>query len=146
VIVDRYQPQLQWMMFVTGARKVALSVIMGAAEPIVEYIDRDDHYIDVMVRRATEFMECVWSLRPPFALPPPVASPPLAVKRYDLTGNNEWAANAVTWLTTRQARKDCESAEKTLKKMVPEDAAICFGHGIQINRDRAGRLAIREQT
>ena len=36
VIVERYQPQMQWQMECTGADQCALSVIMGASEPVVQ--------------------------------------------------------------------------------------------------------------
>lgn len=145
VIIDRYQPQLQWTMFVTGARKAAISIIMGASEPIVEYIDRDDQYIEEMVKRAKAFMHHVWNLTPPVALPS-VASPVRPEKTYDMQGSNAWAADAVTWLSTKQARKDCEAAEKSLKGLVPADAVRCHGYGVVITRDRAGRLSLREKA
>src|SRR5580765_5201944 len=44
VIIERYWPQMGWQMECTGAQQCALSVIMGANEPIVEFIPRDDGY------------------------------------------------------------------------------------------------------
>jgi len=41
VIIERYQPQMQWQCEVTGSNQVALSVIMGTSEPVVEFIKRD---------------------------------------------------------------------------------------------------------
>jgi predicted phage-related endonuclease len=142
-IIARYQAQMHWQMIVTGARRCALSVIMGASEPIVEIIDGDAAYAAELLKRATEFIRCVWDLRKPFAQAA-VTAPVKAEKTYDMTGNNSWGANAATWATTRQARKDNEAAEKELKAMVPSDAARCFGHAIEIKRDRAGRLSIKE--
>ena len=40
-IIDRYQPQIHWQMMVTGAGQCALSVIMGAREPAIEFIGLD---------------------------------------------------------------------------------------------------------
>ena len=51
VVIDRYQPQMQWQMECTGATQCALSVIMGANAPIVEYIERDAAYAAEMVVR-----------------------------------------------------------------------------------------------
>src|SRR5262249_19570958 len=70
VIIDRYQPQMQWQMYVTGAQQCALSVILGANEPVVEYIDRDEEYIKEMVTRAAAFLLCVKTQTPPVALDP----------------------------------------------------------------------------
>lgn len=143
VITERYQPQMHWQMIVTGASQCALSVILGANEPIVEFIDRDEAYAAELMRRAEAFMGCVWSLTSPIALAP-IAPPVKAEKSYDMQGNNSWGANAATWLSTRQAKKDCDAAEKELKAAVPADAVRCFGYGVEIRRDRAGRLSLKE--
>ena len=37
-IIERYQPQLQWVMFVTCTKQIAISIIMGANQPIARRI------------------------------------------------------------------------------------------------------------
>jgi hypothetical protein len=145
VVIDRYQPQMQWQMYITETDQCALSVIMGANEPIIEFIPRDDDYIIEMVNRAKQFMHCVEMRREPVELDA-VAPPTDASKVYDMTGNNEWADYAGKWLKTEEAADWCEMAEKLLKKMVPADAKKVFGYGVQITRDRAGRLSLRRQV
>ncbi len=145
VIIDRYWPQMGWQMEVTGARQCALSVIMGASEPIVEFIERDDEYIKEMVKRGQQFMAFVERRTPPVilpAVPPPVD----ATKIYDFQGDNRWANSAATWLATKAAARECSDAEKYLKSIVPPDARKCTGYGVSISRDRAGRLSLREIT
>jgi hypothetical protein len=129
-------------MFVTGAEQCALSIILGANEPIVEYIDRDDAYIAEMVKRGEEFMLCVALRRPPVDLEP-VPPPADATKIIDMTGNNYWAADASDWLETQDAAVKNKDREKALKAMMPADAKKCFGYGVRITRDRAGRLSLR---
>ena len=143
VIIDRYQPQMQWQMEVTGAKQCALSVIMGANVPVIEYIARDSDYAAEMVNRGRQFMECVQKRIVPVAFDP-VAPPVDASKTYDMTGSNEWADKAAVWLDTKPAAERCKDAEKILKAAVPADAKKCHGHSIQITRDRAGRLSLRE--
>jgi predicted phage-related endonuclease len=143
IIIDRYQPQMQWQMEVTGASQCALSVIMGAAEPVVEFIDRDADYAAEMVKRGWQFICCVKDRRMPVVLEP-IAAPVDATKIIDMAGNNAWAAAAADWLNARGPADLCKSAEKILKAAVPDDAKKCHGHGIQITRDRAGRLSLRE--
>lgn len=143
VVVDRYQPQMQWQLFVTGAEMCALSVVMGANAPIVEFIERADDYILEMFKRGEQFMGCVHRREPPVALdavPPPVD----ASKIYDMSLNNHWCSYAGQWLETRDAAEKCKSAEKVLKSIVPEDAKKCHGANVSITRDRAGRLSLRE--
>src|SRR5262252_6447903 len=142
VIIDRYQPQMHWQMECTETRLCALSIIRGANEPIVEYIDFDDAYADTLVERGAQFMKFVWTKTPPVELEP-IAPPIDPTRLIDMTGNNTWAAQAATWMECKPARDRAEEASKVLKSLVPEDAKKCFGHGIQITRDRAGRLSLR---
>lgn len=142
VVIERYQPQLQWTMFVTGTQEIALSVILGASEPVVEYIDRDDAYIAEMVKRGEEFMEFVRNREPPVVLDP-VPTPIVAVKTYDYSTDNTWVDSAADWIATKPFSDRCRDAEKILKAKVPEDARKVFGGGVRITRDRAGRLSLR---
>jgi len=130
-------------MEVTMSMQCALSVIMGANAPVVEYIERDVDYAAEMISRGAQFMACVKARRPPVALDP-VPVPADVSKVYDMVGNNAWANSAVEWLATKEIADRCKDAEKILKSIVPADAKKCHGHGIQITRDRAGRLSLRE--
>jgi len=143
VIIDRYQPQCQWLMEVTGAKTCALSVIVAANEPIVEFVEYDEDYIDELVERATQFMLCVRERRPPVALAP-VEPPADASVIYDMTSDERWKLHAERWLQAHGAADIAKDSEKCLKALVPDDAKKCHGHGCQISRDRAGRLSLRE--
>jgi predicted phage-related endonuclease len=145
VIIERYAPQTQWQMFVTGASQCALSVIMGASQPIVEYLERDDKYVEEMVMRGAKFMKFVERKIPPVALPP-VPAPIIADKSYDMSEYPNWQAAAEQWIQTYGAAQSAKDAEKTLKNLVPEDAKKAFGSGVRITRDRVGRLSLREET
>jgi predicted phage-related endonuclease len=143
VILERYAPQVHWQMIVTGAKQCAMSIIEGAREPIIEIVEKNEAYAIELWARAEQFMECVNSLTPPVILAP-VAAPVKAEKTYDFTGNNKWAAEAATWVTTRQAAKDNAAADKAIKSLIPADAIKCHGHGITASRSKAGALSIRE--
>jgi predicted phage-related endonuclease len=143
VITERYQPQCQWIMFVTNTKQIALSVIMGASEPIVEYLDRDDTYIAEMIKRGKQFMDCVKERRAPVALPA-VPAPIDASKIYDFSTNNAWMSHGVDWLLNKDAAKIADEASKILKSLVPADAKKVHGGGVRVTRDRAGRLSLRE--
>jgi predicted phage-related endonuclease len=143
-IIARYCPQAHWIMIVTGAQKCVFSIIEAAREPIIEFVEYDEAYGKELWERALAFMGCVGTLTPPVALPA-VAAPVKPEKTYDFTGNNEWGANAATWITTRAAAKDFEAATKALKSIVPADAIKCSGHGITVSRSKIGSLTIRER-
>lgn len=142
-ILERYAPQAHWQMIVTGAKQCAFSIIEGAKEPIIEIVNFDPDYAGVLVARAKQFMDCVNTLTPPVALAP-VAAPVKAEKTYDMTGNNQWASDAVTWITTRQAARDNAAADKAIKALIPADAIKAHGHGITVSRSKSGSLSIRE--
>jgi predicted phage-related endonuclease len=144
IVIDRYQPQLQWQMMVTESREIALSLIIGASAPIVEIISRDDDYINIMIERGKQFMHCVRTRTPPVELPS-IPSPVDAKLTYDMTGSNEWGNYAVEWISTNDAAKRNEDAGKLLKAMVPADAHKCHGHGVRITRNRVGHLSLREE-
>lgn len=143
-ILERYAPQAHWQMMVTGATQCVFSIIEGAREPVIEIVQLDLDYAAELLARATAFMLCVETMTPPVALAP-VAAPIKPEKTYDLTGNNEWASNAVQWISTRQAYKDNEAATKALKSIIPADAIKCIGHGITASRSKAGAISIREK-
>lgn len=142
-IVERYQAQLHWQMIVTVAARCALTVIEGSNEPVVEIIDRDEAYAAELWQRACAFMACVRSLTPPVALPA-VEAPTLPSRVVDFTGSNKWGSEAASWLETKDAAKRNEAASKALKGMVPADALRCHGAGVEIKRDKAGRLSLKE--
>jgi len=143
VIIDRYQPQMQWQMMVTGADTCALSVIMGANEPIVEYVEASPLYQDEMLKRAEYFMMCVDLRKPPVTLDP-VAPPVEPTKVINMTGNEAWTRAAERWIQTHGAAETAKDAEKVLKSLMPAEAKKAFGCGCRITRDRAGRMSLRE--
>jgi len=143
VIRDRYFPQCQWQMEMTGAEQCALSVIMGAAEPVVDMIKRDADYAKQMLERGWTFIQHVRSRTPPVDLPM-VPLPVDATRVVDMQGNNEWANQAGIWTDLRDSAAAYDDAAKILKALVPADAKRCFGHGVQITRNRLGHLSLRE--
>lgn len=142
VVIDRYQPQMQWQMECTQAPQCALSVIVGANKPVIEYIDFAPFYVTEMIKRGAQFMDFVRRREPPIALAP-IAPPVDPDKVVDMTGNNHWADSAAEWIETKPAAHRAKEAETILKSLVPADAKKCHGHGVQITRNRAGHLSLR---
>lgn len=143
VVIERYQPQMHWQMIVTGARQVLLSVIEGAKEPVVEVIPWNAEYAAELWSRAEDFMLHVANLTPPVALPV-VAAPVIPIKETCMNGNNLWADSAYNWITHRNNAKLFIASEKELKNLMEPDCKRAYGAGVQVTRDRAGRLSIKE--
>lgn len=145
VIVDRYQPQMQWQMFCTGAAKCALSVIAGANEPVVDFIDMDDAYTRVMLDRAEYLMMCVDMKTPPVELDP-VQAPIEANAIVDMNRSNTWGSAAHNWKAHKEDAGLFEQAKDDLKALMPAEAKKAFGFGVEVRRDRAGRRHIHLWT
>jgi hypothetical protein len=142
VVIARYQPQFHWQMLVTGTGDLLLSLIEAANEPVYELITLDAGYAAELRARAERFMESVWMLTPPVSLAA-VAAPAIAIRQVDMSASNAWAHLAGLWLNTRDAAKQFAGAADELRQMVPADASVTYGHGVEITRDRARRLTIR---
>jgi len=142
-ICHRYWPQAAWQMFCCEADQCLLSIIQGAAEPVIETLERDESYTAELIARAKEFWRFVEAREPPVDIDLP-AIPPPAVKEYDMSDSNVWGNHASIWRDTREAAQSNADAAKILKSLVPDDARRAFGRGVVVTRDRAGRLSLRE--
>jgi len=120
-LLDRYFPQVQWICEVTGADQVAMSIILGASPPIVEFVPRDVDYAAEMIRRGKQFMDCVQRRIPPVVLEP-APLPVDATKVYDFSNDEKWMRYAAAWVQTIGAAETAKEAEKILKAHVPADA------------------------
>src|SRR5262249_14107299 len=121
VIIDRYQPQCHWQMECTKARQCALSIIRGANEPIVEYIDFEQAYADQLIERGAQFMAHVRAGTAPVEMLP-IAPPIDPTRLVDMTGNNQWCMSAAAWLASKETHDRCRDASEVLKSLVPADA------------------------
>ena len=143
--VQRYMPQLHLQMSCTGLRSSVLSVFVGSSRWEMFEVEMDELYADCVVQACLEFWAGVQSgslIRPMQAIEPPKVKG--ALRTVDMTGNNEWASFAGTWLETQDAAKRNATAAKTLKGLVEADVGQASGHGVQIKRSSNGALTLKE--
>jgi predicted phage-related endonuclease len=143
-VVQRYMPQLHHYMTVTGKRTAILSVLVGTQRWECFTVDYDPFYADLLLNAELQFWANVQNggdVTPVTAEPP---KPREAKLKVDMTGHNEWAALADTWLATNKAARDNTAAKDGLKKLIEDDVAEAFGHGVSIKRGAKGALTIRE--
>jgi predicted phage-related endonuclease len=143
-VVQRYMPQLHHYMTVTGKRTAILSVLVGTQRWQAFTVDYDPFYADLLLDAELQFWNNVQNggtVEPVTADPP---KPRNAKLKVDMTGHNEWAALADTWLSTNKAARDNTAAKDGLKKLIEDDVAEAFGHGVSIKRGAKGALTIRE--
>ena len=145
-VVERYMPQLQHNMAVTGAQRALLSVIFGNHRWDVFEIASDWLYQEELLIAEARFWDCVRLGEVPIAAPIPLAPKAAGVREICFDGNNAWAASAVDWLDCRDAAKRHATASSHLKGLVEPDVSRAFGHGVEIRRSKAGALSIREHV
>lgn len=139
-IFARYVPQLTHNCMCSGSETAFLSVFKGNGDWFVMEYDLDPGYAAALIEAERAFWECVRTGEPPHPLPAPPTPKPKGVIEYDMSCANEWASHAADYLETELAADRHEIAKKSLKALVPDDASKCFGHGIIINRTKAGAL------
>ncbi|NYG48488.1 hypothetical protein GGD67_005973 [Bradyrhizobium sp. IAR9] len=63
-----------------------------------------------------------------------------------MSPSNQWAELAATYLRTREAHGEHETAKSDLKKLVREDAKEAAGHGIKAKRSKSGAISFEAQA
>ena len=144
-VIERYYPQVQHYMAVTGLPLAYLSVFVGTQKWECFSVGADKEYTTRLITREAEF----WGYVERDEEPPdkPSEAAPVQIEKLrevDMTGSNEWASFAADWLENAAARKKFESAAKGLKGMVEKDVGLAFGHGVSVNRAKNGALTVRE--
>lgn len=145
-VVSRYYPQLQHLMVVTGSSTAYLSVFYGNSVWDWYAVEADaDYQADLIDRERAFWVHVKNDTEPenPAAVKAEISLDDM--READLTGSNEWAANAATWLDTKDAAKRHKDADKAIKQLVEDDVKLAYGHGIQAKRAKNGAISIREQ-
>lgn len=142
----RYTPQVMHECLCCGVTRGILSVIIGTSEPILELIELDDFWATDYIDKCKQFWQHVLDDRAPeqgAPLPEPPA--PTVMRTVDMTGNNVFGAYAADWLATKTHAKTFKDAEKAIKEQVEPDVRLAKGFGIEVSRNKAGSLSIKER-
>lgn len=145
--IEKYTPQVMHQMIVCKADKAVLSIVVGMAEPKWVTFTLDPFQVEAYLERCHEFWGYVERDEPP----PGAEAMPLSVISYeemkavDLSGNNEFGAFADDWKNNKSAAKSFSDAEKALKGLVEPDVKLAFNDTIEIKRNKAGSLSIKER-
>lgn len=145
VVVPRYTPQVYHNMHACGCSRGVLSILVGTSELRVFEFEANPMYLRELIRRETEFWDCVTQDSPPpewldIAPPPPVTD----FRSVSMEGVPEWRDAACAWLGSREIANLFERASKDIRCMVDPDVGEASGHGIVVKRSKSGALLIRE--
>lgn len=151
---EYYMAQLQHNMSITGHLWMWLSMIPGNAEPLTVRIDRDAEYIErLMEMEQTFWWHVTKDVKPDII---PSAKLEAAADRIaeitvggfkddlDMDRHNEWIHLAHRYGELKPKATEFNDVCAALKALIPPDRRRCYGHGVQVVRDKAGRLSIRE--
>ncbi|WP_225172423.1 YqaJ viral recombinase family protein [Bradyrhizobium sp. BRP19] len=139
---EKHMAQLQHNMWVVAAPKSVLSIITGGGQWVEIKIHADPLYQHLLLTAEKKFWRCVQSGEPPVLFNIETPRPRLAaVKVVDMSTSNHWAELAATYLRTRDAHGEHETAKADLKRLVPEDAKEATGHGIKAKRSKSGAIS-----
>jgi predicted phage-related endonuclease len=140
--VEKHIPQLQHNMWVTSSRSAVLSIITGGGKWLEITVHADPLYQHLLITAEKKFWRCVMSGEKPhlFGVEPP--RPRLeAIRIVDMSASNAWAEFSASFRRTRSAHQEHEEAKADLKKLVPEDAKVAVGHGLQAKRSKSGAIS-----
>ncbi len=143
-VLERYMPQLQHNMAVTGRDRAVLSVIFGNHKYEMFEIAADWLYQQELFEAEAAFWDCVLTGREPVPADIPAAPKPVGVREVCFEGHNAWAFAAVDWLDHRDGAKKHAAAAGLLKSLIEDDVARAFGHGVEAKRSKSGAITIRE--
>ena len=143
-----YYPQVAMQMLCTGAKRGALVVAQGNADPVEYEIDRGagfDAYVPEMVKRALAYSICLKTLTPPAILPPVI--PPEKWRTVDLSIEaTNWGAELEQHLqdfaATAEAADQHEAAGTAARALVPDDVGRVLAGPWQLNRNKKGVISI----
>jgi predicted phage-related endonuclease len=139
---QKHMAQVQHNMWVTNAKKAALSIITGGGKWVEITISADPLYQHLLLTAEKKFWRCVEAGEPPrvFGIEPP--RPRLeAVRIVDMSTSNSWSEFAGLFRNTRQAFLDHERSKTELKALMPEDAKEAIGHGVRAKRAKSGAVS-----
>lgn len=144
-LVARYYAQIQHQIMVSQAPQAILSVIFGNHKFQTFTIDADYEYQHQLAAQEMKFWQCVETDTPPQGFE--VISVSVGMNELvtvDMEGNNAWASFAGLWKDNKDAAKLFENAGKELRALMPANASLATGHGVQISRSKDNKLYVKE--
>jgi len=148
-----YMAQLQHYMAVCDVDQCYFSVIRGNDEPDICIVERNNYYIETLIKTEKAFWWHVTNKVKPDITPKATlkaAEKMIETIRVDnmyvmdMTSNNLWAELSGKILATSEAAKIYDDSKNHLRTLIAPDVSEAYGHGITAKRDKRDRLIIRQ--
>ena len=156
-MIDFYMPQIQFYMYLSGAKQGLLSVIFGNKYDAV-VVDASADYQDYMLTQIKMFWDCVVHGNEPDDANTLVEGtdainyehmtdkiPINGKTKRDVTWSNSFKSATEAYLQNESYAKMFESAKKSLKEEIKPDESEVYNHLISVKRDKRGSIRITKK-
>lgn len=148
-VVEKYMPQIQLYMYMSGIKSSYLSVIFGNSRYECTKINYNHDYTTDMLHFAASFWWLVVEDREPTSADSEEAEA-LSTNniqvndmiRVDASTNNHFTSCAEQYIDTYVKHSEHETAKKELKAMVESNVREMYNDKLSIKRDKRGSLRI----
>lgn len=125
VIPEKYYPQLQHQLAVTGL-DMAYYYSFDGTNGILLEIQRDQKYIENMIKKEKAFHDCLMQFK----------APELSDKDYTQRDDDIWQHAAQKWNNTKNMLKLAENAEKEARDHLLSlcESKNCIGSGVKVQK------------
>lgn len=148
-----YMPQLQHYMEVANVNACYFSVIRGNDEPDICIVERDNFYIDELIKTEKSFWwHVINKIKPDITPTGTMAAAEKMIESIrvdnmiikDMSSNNLWAELSNKIIATADAAKVYDDSKEELRTLIEANVSEAYGHGITAKRDKRGRIIIRQ--
>lgn len=148
-VAEYYYPQLQHYMMHAESNSIYLSVIFGNNRHEHTVIESDPEFQKELYRREAGFWLHVQKKTEPVGFEDllPVVPDNISLDgmiRYDMGNNSEWIACAKKYKYTKDFYSEHNEIKIKMKSLVPDDCRHAVGEGLEVKRNKLGRLAVTE--
>ena len=149
-MIDFYMPQIQFYMYLSGAKQGLLSVIFGNRYDAV-VVDASADYQDQMLSQIKMFWDCVVHGSEPEDVNTILSKlltdkiPINGKTKRDVSKSNSFTEATNAYMMFEDTAKKFESAKKLLKEEIKPDEAEIYNDVLSIKRDKRGSIRITKK-
>jgi predicted phage-related endonuclease len=144
-VAEQYYAQLQHEMEVTGYERAVLSVFFGNLRWEWKVVERDEVYVQKLLKAEREFWDHVKSGEAPDLNVGVQAHVDLSkLKTVKMHQNNAWVDAESIYTKTVDAAMQNAAALENIKQSLPDDVGFAYGATLCAVRQKSGRIDVRE--
>ena len=149
-MIDFYMPQIQFYMYLSGAKQGLLSVIFGNKYDAV-VVDASADYQDYMLTQIKMFWDCVVHGNEPEDTVTSINKlmtdtiPINGKTKRDVSKSNSFTTATEAYLDNELYAKKFDIAKKMLKEEIKPDEAEIYNDVLSIKRDKRGSIRITKK-